>query len=103
MIAVLDHLQLGIVATARLIGVAQLDDDRTPGEAQPDGVKLTGSDLRFGYREGIDVLHGVDVDLRPGERLAIVGPWGSGKSTLGRLVAGINRRGSATSPSAAWT
>ena len=90
-IAVLDHLQLGIVATARLIGVAQLDDDRTPGEAQPDGVKLTGSDLRFGYREGIDVLHGVDVDLRPGERLAIVGPSGSGKSTLGRLVAGINR------------
>lgn len=90
-IAVLDHLQLGIVSTARLIGVAQLDDDRTPGEAEPDGVKLTGSDLRFGYREGVDVLHGVDLDLRPGERLAIVGPSGSGKSTLGRLVAGINR------------
>ena len=90
-IAVLDHLQLGIVGTARLIGVAQLDDDRTPGESQPDGVKLTGSDLRFGYREGVDVLHGVDLDLRPGERLAVVGPSGSGKSTLGRLVAGINR------------
>ncbi len=90
-IAVLDHLQLGIVATARLIGVAQLEDDRTPGEAEPDGVKLTGNGLRFGYRDGVDVLHGVDVDLHPGERLAIVGPSGSGKSTLGRLVAGINR------------
>ncbi|TRY17646.1 ABC transporter ATP-binding protein [Tessaracoccus rhinocerotis] len=90
-IAVLDHLQLGIVATARLIGVAQLEDDRTPGEAEPEGVKLTGNGLRFGYRDGVDVLHGVDVDLRPGERLAIVGPSGSGKSTLGRLVAGINR------------
>ena len=90
-IAVLDHLQLGIVATARLIGVAQLEDDRTPGEAEPDGVKITGSHLRFGYRDGVDVLHDVDVDLRPGERLAIVGPSGSGKSTLGRLVAGINR------------
>ncbi len=50
-----------------------------------------GADLRFAYREGTDVLHGVDLDLRPGERLAIVGPSGSGKSTLGRLLAGINR------------
>lgn len=90
-IAVLDHMQLGIVSTARLIGVAQLDDDRTPGEAQPRGAKLTGSGLRFGYRSDVDVLHGIDVDLQPGERLAIVGPSGSGKSTLGRLVAGINR------------
>ena len=90
-IAVLDHLQLGIVSTARLIGVAQLEDDRTPQEAEPNGVKLTGSALRFGYRTDVDVLHGIDVDLQPGERLAIVGPSGSGKSTLGRLVAGINR------------
>ncbi len=88
---VLDELQLGIVATSRLIGVAQLEDDRTPGDAVPSGAKLTGSDLRFGYREGADVLNGIDVDLRPGERFAIVGPSGSGKSTLARLVAGINR------------
>ncbi len=90
-IQVLDVMQLGIVGTSRLIGVAQLDDDRTPGDAVPAGVKLTGSDLRFGYRDGVDVLNGIDVDLQPGERLAIVGPSGSGKSTLARLVAGINR------------
>lgn len=91
LIAVLDHLQLGLVSTARLIGVAQVEDDRTPGEAVPEGVKLNGTRLRFGYRPEVDVLHGVDVDLVPGERLAVVGPSGSGKSTLARLVAGINR------------
>ena len=90
-IYLLDNIQLGIVSTARLIGVAQVDDERTPTGATPDGVKLTGTDLRFGYREDQEVLHGVDVDLIPGERLAIVGPSGSGKSTLARLLSGINR------------
>jgi ABC-type multidrug transport system fused ATPase/permease subunit len=36
------------------------------------------------------VLHGIDLDLRVGERLAMVGPSGAGKSTLGRLLAGIH-------------
>jgi ABC-type multidrug transport system fused ATPase/permease subunit len=37
-----------------------------------------------------DVLHGIDLDLTPGERVAVVGPSGAGKSTLGRLLAGIH-------------
>jgi ABC-type multidrug transport system fused ATPase/permease subunit len=94
----LDRLQVGATSTARLLGIAEVPPDRHPGEGLPDGPHLVGEDLRFAYREGHDVLHGVHLELRDGERLAIVGPSGSGKSTLGRLLSGINRprTGSAT-------
>jgi ATP-binding cassette subfamily B protein len=43
--------------------------------------------LDFGYDAGVPVLHDVTFDIRPGEKLAIVGPTGSGKSTFIRLLA----------------
>lgn len=90
MIQILDRLQMALASTTRLLGIAQVPADRVAGEDVPVGDRLVGRDLRFAYREGHDVLHGVTLDLEPGERLAIVGPSGSGKSTLGRLLAGIN-------------
>ena len=85
-----DRLQVGAASTSRLLGIAQVPQDRVAGEDRPTGPDLVGEDLRFAYREGHDVLHGIDLTLRTGERLAIVGPSGSGKSTLGRLLSGIN-------------
>jgi ABC-type multidrug transport system fused ATPase/permease subunit len=86
----MDRLQVGVASTSRLLGIAEVPEDRVAGEDRPDGPHLVGEDLRFAYREGHDVLHGVSLDLAVGERLAIVGPSGSGKSTLGRLLSGIN-------------
>ena len=93
-----DRLQVGVASTTRLLGIAAVPPDRSPATRRPVGDQLVGRDLRFAYREDHDVLHGIDLELRPGERLAIVGPSGSGKSTLGRLLSGINapRTGSVT-------
>jgi len=40
----------------------------------------------FAYRDGLPVLHDVDLHIRPGETVAVVGPSGGGKSTLCQLI-----------------
>jgi ABC-type multidrug transport system fused ATPase/permease subunit len=87
----IDELQVGGASLARLLGVADVRADRTAAGRRPAGELITVDGVRYSYREGHDVLHGVDLQLRQGERLAMVGPSGAGKSTLGRLVAGILR------------
>jgi ABC-type multidrug transport system fused ATPase/permease subunit len=64
--------------------------DRTATDESPAGDKLAAQDVRYAYVDTRDVLHGIDLDLQPGERVAVVGPSGAGKSTLGRLLAGIH-------------
>ncbi|SHN05476.1 ABC transporter ATP-binding protein [Roseibium suaedae] len=48
-------------------------------------------DIRKSYPNGPQILHGVSLDIRPGEFVVIVGPSGCGKSTLLRLIAGLDR------------
>jgi len=84
-----DELQVAQVSLARLVGVREIEPDAGNAEVGPDGRDVRADDVRFGYREGVDVLHQVSLDVAPGTRLALVGPSGAGKSTLGRLLAGI--------------
>ncbi|MFH9266805.1 MULTISPECIES: ABC transporter ATP-binding protein [unclassified Streptomyces] len=84
-----DELQVAQVSLARLVGVRDIEPDAGDAGVGPDGRDMRADDVRFGYREGVDVLHKVSLDVAPGTRLALVGPSGAGKSTLGRLLAGI--------------
>jgi ATP-binding cassette subfamily B protein len=44
-------------------------------------------DVRFGYGKGVEVLHGIDLDVPAGTTVALVGHTGAGKSTIAKLLA----------------
>ncbi|MDP9801316.1 ABC-type multidrug transport system fused ATPase/permease subunit [Arcanobacterium wilhelmae] len=90
----IDELQFASVALARIFGVGEVAPDRVATASAPDADDVVIEDVSFSYRDGRPVLRNVSLDIRPGERLAIVGPSGAGKSTLGRLIAGVNAPGS---------
>ncbi|MGW0748485.1 ABC transporter ATP-binding protein [Streptomyces sp. NPDC002587] len=84
-----DELQIAQVSLARLVGVREIEPDAGDPKIGPEGRNVRADEVRFGYREGVDVLHEVSMSVPPGTRMALVGPSGAGKSTLGRLLAGI--------------
>jgi ABC-type multidrug transport system fused ATPase/permease subunit len=90
LISWLDEIQVGGASLARLVGIEAVPPDRFASGRLPAGDALAARDVRYAYVPGRDVLHGIDLDLAPGERVAVVGPSGAGKSTLGRLLAGIH-------------
>ncbi len=52
---------------------------------------LVARHLRFGYDRGTPILRDIDFRASAGERIALVGPNGGGKSTLARLLVGLLR------------
>ena len=65
--------------------VTDPEDPRPPATPVRGHVRLDG--VRFRYPgAGVETLRGVDLDLRPGETVALVGATGSGKTTLTALV-----------------
>ncbi|MFY1703657.1 ABC transporter ATP-binding protein [Micromonospora sp. WMMA1923] len=86
----MEQAQRGLASFARVLGVGQVPPEPRGGGATPDDRRLVLRDVRFHYGDGHEVLHGVDLTVGPGERLAVVGPSGAGKSTLARLLAGID-------------
>jgi ATP-binding cassette, subfamily B, bacterial len=85
-------LQKAVGASARISEVLEaeprLAEPRHPIELEQPvrgDVRLVG--VRFGHEDGHPVLDGLDLHLAPGESLALVGPTGSGKSTIAGLLA----------------
>ncbi|MEU3979334.1 ABC transporter ATP-binding protein [Streptomyces sp. NPDC026672] len=95
-LVLLDDAQSATAGLARLVGVVDVpaaDRDRAPDRRTVPGgdPSVTLAAVSHAYVPGRPVLHAVDLEIRPKERVALVGTTGAGKTTLARLVAGLHR------------
>ena len=85
------QLQRAMAAGVRIFEVLDLKPEVQDDPDAPDLPEIKGEiefqDVRFHYVPGVDVLEDINLHIRPGENVAIVGSTGAGKSTLVTLIA----------------
>ncbi|MFI2345843.1 ABC transporter ATP-binding protein [Streptomyces sp. NPDC019443] len=89
----IDDAQSAGASLARLVGVSNLPAEPEPEpdtEEKPVDGSVKVSALSHAYVDGHPVLSDVDLEVRSGERVALVGASGAGKTTLAKLVAGVH-------------
>ncbi|WP_064701795.1 lipid A export permease/ATP-binding protein MsbA [Halomonas caseinilytica] len=82
-------VQKGIAAAAELFGLLEEEPEEDEGDREPGRLegRVRFEGVRFAYGEDQpEVLKGIDLEVSPGEMIAIVGRSGSGKSTLVGLL-----------------
>ena len=87
--AIYSMMQLALTGAKRLARVEEQEEEDTI----PDGQILNGisqgvslKDVHFGYNADKEILHGIDITVAKGKAVALVGPTGSGKTTVMNLL-----------------
>jgi ATP-binding cassette subfamily B protein len=88
---VYDLLQSGFAALNKIFGLLAVEpevreDPQAKELPQPVRGRIDLEEVTFGYAPDTPVLHDINVAIEPGQRVALVGATGAGKSTLAKLA-----------------
>ncbi len=84
-----NEMQMGMIAANRVFEIIDIQDqiqDIGKIEAPIFKGNISFEKVRFSYIENEEVVKGIDLDINPGETIAIVGATGAGKSTIINLL-----------------
>ncbi|MBU6191822.1 MAG: ABC transporter ATP-binding protein/permease [Bacteroidetes bacterium] len=85
-----NSLQMGIIASSRVFQLIDLKawpaEINAAADQSTQGIDIQIQNLNFGYQKDVQVLHDIQLRMKPGEVWAVVGSSGSGKSTLAQML-----------------
>ncbi|TNF08474.1 MAG: ABC transporter ATP-binding protein [Bacillota bacterium] len=83
-------LQSTAAASERIFGLLSQEEEPLERENLKELKKIKGhvvfKDVHFGYVHDVDVIKGFSAEIKPGQKVAIVGPTGAGKTTIVNLL-----------------
>ncbi|MFM9258726.1 ABC transporter ATP-binding protein [Rhodococcus sp. WS1] len=87
----IDELQDAGASLARLIGVTAMPGRPAsiPASARSAPIGVDVKRVSYSYDNSTPVIDSISISIAPGERIAVVGSSGAGKTTLAKLIAGI--------------
>ena len=91
---VIDTLQSALASLSRMIGVVTIptvDAAGAPATPPDSATAVRLREIAFRYSDGPWVLDAISLDITAGQRVAVVGASGAGKTTLAAVIAGIHR------------
>ena len=83
---IITEIQSALAAAERVFGIldeaVEKEDHENAISLQQVNGHVIFKDVHFGYEEDKEILHGISLEAKPGEIVAIVGPTGAGKTTI---------------------
>lgn len=92
LLELMDEIQSASASYRRVLGIQAVAQPMQPAREHPRNSSVVLENLTFSFEKNAPpVLSNINLAVASGEHLAIVGPSGAGKTTLGKLIVGMQK------------